>query len=103
MVHHSAWSSRLDRSTGMVVSGWCVSFFFIGSEFVELLSRYIFSDVFVLVCLSVAWLDYGGRAFARVVSRLSCYFLGESIWSSKLESISSLYKFCFVIRYITIF
>ena len=103
MVHHYAWSGQLVRSTRMVVSDWCVSCFFIGYEFIGLLSRRFFSSVFVLVCFSTLWLDYDWSTFTFVSNRLSCYFSREPIRSPKLESISALYRFCFLVRYITIF
>ena len=52
MVHRCGWLGRSVRSTRMVASGWCVSCFFVGSEFVDLLSHQVFSGVFPMVGFS---------------------------------------------------
>ena len=69
------WSSQLEWLCRVGV----FLVFFISSKFFGLLSCPIFSNAFALVCFSTAWSDYGGQAFARVSSRLSFYFSGESI------------------------
>ena len=59
--------------------------------------RRLFSKSFGLVCFPAAWSDCDGPDFARVPSQLSYYFLGELIWSSQLEFVSDIYRFCFLI------
>ena len=54
----------------MVASGLCVSCFFVGSEFVDLLSRRVCSGVFPVVGFFAAWSDWDGWEFIPVANLL---------------------------------